>query len=130
MRCNKSALFDHLVGADEERLPHGKAKRLHRLQVDHELEFRWLLYGKVGGLGALQDLIDVDCGLSIRIGLIGPIAQQAALVCEIADEGHRRQSIADREFGTRRIGKLGWMISASGGSLSNAEKAASSSPLA
>jgi hypothetical protein len=73
-------------------LRHGKAERLRRLQADHELEFRWLLHGQVGGLSAFQDLIDVGCGLPRSIGLIGPIAQQAALVCEIANEGYRRQS--------------------------------------
>src|SRR5258705_13330210 len=35
-RRSKQRLFDHLVGADEERLRHGKAERLRRLQVDHE----------------------------------------------------------------------------------------------
>src|SRR5882672_8044450 len=36
-RRSKQRLVDHLVGADEERLRHGKAERLRRLQVDHEL---------------------------------------------------------------------------------------------
>ncbi len=33
-----------------------KGKRLSRLQVDDQLELRWLLYGKVARLRALEDL--------------------------------------------------------------------------
>jgi hypothetical protein len=55
----KSFLFDHLVGAQQQRGRHGEAERFGRLHVDHELEFGRLLYRQIGRLGAFEDLIDV-----------------------------------------------------------------------
>ena len=37
----KSNLFDHLVGATEQRQRHGEAERLGRLQIDDEAERLW-----------------------------------------------------------------------------------------
>jgi len=37
-------------------------ERLRRLEVDHQLELGRLLDGQVGGLGALEDLIDEGAG--------------------------------------------------------------------
>jgi hypothetical protein len=34
-----TSLFDHLVGAGEQRGRHGKAERLGSFKVDHQLEF-------------------------------------------------------------------------------------------
>ncbi len=45
MRRNKLKLFDHLVGAGDERRRHSEAERLGGLEVDHELELRGLFYG-------------------------------------------------------------------------------------
>ena len=39
---------------------------LGRLQVDDQFELRRLLDGQVGGLGALEDLVDVDRGTAIH----------------------------------------------------------------
>ena len=38
-----------------------------RLEIDHQLEFRRLLHGKVGGLGAFQNLIDVHGGAAKKL---------------------------------------------------------------
>jgi hypothetical protein len=38
-----SPLFDHLVGAREERRRDFEAERLRGLEVDHEVKFRGLL---------------------------------------------------------------------------------------
>jgi hypothetical protein len=47
-----SALFDHLVGAAEQRVWHGEAKCLSGLEVDDKLEFSSRLHWKIGGLFA------------------------------------------------------------------------------
>ena len=52
-------LLDDLVGSDQQRLRDGEAQSLRRLQIDQELEFSWLLYGKVSGLRTFQNSIHV-----------------------------------------------------------------------
>src|SRR5713101_1094839 len=44
-----TALFDHLVGAGEQRWRHNEAKRLGGLEVDDELELGGLFDRKFGG---------------------------------------------------------------------------------
>ena len=47
-------LFDHLVGAGEERRWNGEAEGLGGLEVDRQLEFGWLLHWQIGRLGILS----------------------------------------------------------------------------
>jgi len=47
-------LFDHLVGAQQERLRDGQAERLGGGQVDDQFEFGRLLDRKVGRLLTLE----------------------------------------------------------------------------
>ena len=49
-------LLDHLVGAGKQRGRHFKAERLGRLEVDHQVEFRRLLDGKMAGFAPLSIL--------------------------------------------------------------------------
>ena len=53
-------LFDHLVGAGEQRWGHFEAERLGSLQIDHQLEIGRLLDRQVGRLGALEDPSGID----------------------------------------------------------------------
>jgi hypothetical protein len=53
---------DHIVGEGEQHRRHLNAERLGGLEVDDEVEFRGLLDGKIGRLGALQNLVDLDGG--------------------------------------------------------------------
>src|SRR3989442_9124886 len=54
-----AALLDHLIRPQQQRRRDREAERLGGLHVDDQLEFRRLLDGEIGGLGALQDLVDV-----------------------------------------------------------------------
>jgi len=56
-----ATLFDHPVGADEERGWDRQAQRLGSPEINEELEFRRLLYGKVGRGSSLENLIHVGC---------------------------------------------------------------------
>jgi hypothetical protein len=56
----RTVLFNHLVGAAEQRRRHVKAKRPRGNQVDHQLELGRALHRKVGRLGALENAVDVD----------------------------------------------------------------------
>jgi len=59
---NDPSLND-LVRALQQRLRDGDAERLCGLQVDRELELRWLLDRDIGGLRALENLVDeAGCG--------------------------------------------------------------------
>src|SRR5207249_11977355 len=52
-------LLDHLVRAQQYVLRNGDPERPRGLQIDHQLVFGRLLDGKIGGLGALQNLVHV-----------------------------------------------------------------------
>src|SRR5262245_16089406 len=55
-----------------------QADLLGRLDIDYELELRRLLYRQVGGLGSLQDSVDVVSGAPKLISIVGCIGCQAA----------------------------------------------------
>src|SRR5262245_28274983 len=75
--------FDDLVGSQEQRPGNRQAERAHRAVVDHELELRRLLDGKVTRLRALQDLVDVGGCPPERIGVAGRIRHETPIVREV-----------------------------------------------
>src|SRR4051794_2750323 len=83
----RAVSFDHLVGAREQQLRHGEAKRLRRLNVDDQLKLRRLLDRQIGGVGPLEDLSRVNTLEAIDIRKARPITEQAAVVGEIARLG-------------------------------------------
>ena len=54
-------LFDHLIGAVEQRWWDGETERLGGLEVDHKLEFARRLDRQISGTLPLEDSIDVRC---------------------------------------------------------------------
>jgi hypothetical protein len=53
----QKALFDHLVGADEQRHGNHQAAVPGSLIIDDEFEFRRLIVGNITRLLALEDLV-------------------------------------------------------------------------
>src|SRR5262245_55825330 len=70
-------LFDHLVGAGEQRRRHAKAESLRRGQVDDEIEFRRLLDGDIGRFRSAQNLIDQLGGAPVQVRVVWPIRHQS-----------------------------------------------------
>ena len=64
-------LFDHLVGAAEQRKREGDAQRLGRLEVDDQLDFHHLVNRQVGRFGALENSPRVAADQPIGVGKVG-----------------------------------------------------------
>ena len=60
--------LDHLVRSHQHVRRNRQADLLGGFQIDDELKLRRLLDRKVGGLGALEDLIHVSGGASVQVG--------------------------------------------------------------
>jgi hypothetical protein len=81
-----TALFDHLVGACEQRRRHRDAECFGGFQIDRQLVFGWGLRGQIGGLLAFKYAIDVTSGALILVDHVRPIGDQAAGGDEEASE--------------------------------------------
>src|SRR5262245_6025179 len=76
-RCSHSRGLPYdLVRPLEQPLRNRQAQSLRGLEIDHQLELHWLLDGQVGGLGALQDLVDVRGGTSVEITEARPVRHE------------------------------------------------------
>src|SRR5262249_2342763 len=75
-----AASVAHLVGTGEDRRRDLDAERPGGSQVDHQLELGRLLHRKLGGLGALEDTVDVDGGAAIEIEAVDAVGDEAALL--------------------------------------------------
>ena len=64
----KPALFDHLVGAQQERLWDLQTERLGSRKIDDEIELGRLLDRDVGRLRAAQNLIHESCRTAENLG--------------------------------------------------------------
>src|SRR5690348_13221696 len=78
------ASFDYLVGACKQGGWHFEAERLGNLEVDDQFELGGLLDRQVGGLYALEDLIDEAGGTVVEIRIVHAVAQQPAQLHELA----------------------------------------------
>ena len=77
-------LFDHLIGALQERLRDGEAERLGGLEIDDQLEFRRWLDRQIAGLGALENTIDICRRTPVEVGQINAVRNKTATTRELA----------------------------------------------
>src|SRR5262245_1337202 len=70
--------FDYLVGTGEQRGRHFNAECLGCLEIDRQLVLRRRLHREVGGLGTLQDAIDVAGRSPVVVDRAGAVRYQPA----------------------------------------------------
>src|SRR6266446_9858263 len=91
------ALFDHLVGADEERGRNCEAERLGGFQVDRHLKFGRLHDRQIGGLFTLENSPGVSTDLTIAVSKAHSVTDQATSRDELALRVDRGDHIACRQ---------------------------------
>src|SRR5262245_27650232 len=71
-----SQSLDHLICSCQHVWWNCQPDLLGRLEIDHQLEFCWLLDGEFSRLGALQDLVNVDRSALETFGIIGSVGHE------------------------------------------------------
>src|SRR5215831_13581699 len=86
-------LFDHLVGAGEQRQWNREAECFRGLHVDDEFNPCGLLDRQVGRLLALKNPAGIDAYLAIHVAAIRSIAEEATSGRKLAIEITRRNRV-------------------------------------
>ena len=66
-------LFDHFVGEREQPGREGETQCPGNFRIEDKLEFRRPLDRQIGGLGALEDAIDIIGQASVGLGNARPV---------------------------------------------------------
>src|SRR6516162_11049068 len=90
------ALFDHLVGAQQNRWGYRKAERLGGLEVDDHLVFHRKLHREIARLRAAQNTIDIGGGAMEGVCHVVSIGEQAAVSGKFRQVVERRYVVPGR----------------------------------
>ena len=95
----RRSLFDHLVGAGEQRGCDGNAAHLRSLEVDDEFELGGELNWQMGDKCAFKYLVYVRCGAMLQIRGYGHFTDDdVADVAQLAMAGLIQQSATPRRL--------------------------------
>src|SRR6478752_9011301 len=98
--------LDHLIRAQQQRLWDREPERPGGLQIDHQLELRWLLHGKLGGLRALEDPVDEACESEIKVGIVYRVGYQSPSLNELAGGIGGGQPVTGHQVNDRLLMQL------------------------
>src|SRR5436309_6074774 len=91
--CSKRMLFEHLVGAENNRWRYCETERLGGLEVDDEFELGRPLHWQVSGLRAFKDLVHIRRRPSVHVRVAWPIGHQTACLDQFTVRMHPRQAL-------------------------------------
>src|SRR5205085_2614960 len=81
MRNSKSKLDspNHFVRPPQHAWRNRQTDLLRRLEIDRQLEFRWLLHRQLGRFRSFQDLVDVICYAPITFRDVRPVVHEPGI---------------------------------------------------
>src|SRR5574341_1986210 len=92
-----AALFDDLIRPQQQRRRDREAESLGGLAVDHELEFRGVLDGKVCWTGAFEDLVDVGGRATKQFPTVGSVRHESPGFHKLSESVDGRELAHPRE---------------------------------
>jgi hypothetical protein len=95
--AGQALLFDHLVGAGEQRWRDLQTQPFRRCDVYDQLKLCRQLDWQIARLRAFDNSTDVNAGSAIRIGRTASVAHQTAHLDEFAQIVDREHRVARRE---------------------------------
>src|SRR4029453_918890 len=106
-----------LVRPPQYRRRNRQPERLGGLQIDDELELGGLFDGKISGLGAFQNPVNVEGSTPYDTGEVHPVSHEAARLRVFPEAMHRRQAVLRRQMGEALSGKPQPRVPENGGRL-------------
>ena len=87
-------LFDHFVGAREQRDRHVQSERLGGLEVDEQLELVGELHREIGRRFAFQHAVDIPCRAPVEVKIVHAVGRKPASRDVETKRENARQSMA------------------------------------
>jgi len=94
-----ASLFDHLVGASKKPVWDRYSKGPGSFEVNVQFVSGGLLYRKLGRIGTMDNLVDVDCSLTGHGNNVGPKARQSSERNGLLEPMAGRQAIGNCKIG-------------------------------
>src|SRR5690349_17870695 len=84
-------LPNHPIRSRQHFLWNYQANLFRCFEIDDQLELGWLLHGQFGGLGTLEDFVDIGCCPTKVITDVGSVGEEATVLCPTRSKAYRWQ---------------------------------------